>query len=214
MKPVFFITGIGTDVGKTLVSAIIAEAMEADYWKPIQAGYENGTDAGLVSALLRNPAGRIYPEVYSFTLPASPHIAAREDGLTISLQKIKSAYDNICMQSSRALVIEGAGGLMVPLNESETILDLISLLGVGVIIVSRNYLGSINHSLMTAKILEQARIPVMGWIFNDHFMDYEKDIAGWSHLPILGSIPFENSPAKDFVLHQAALMKPVLKQFL
>jgi dethiobiotin synthetase len=114
------------------------------------------------------------------------------------LQKIKSAYDNICFQSSRPLIIEGAGGLMVPLNESETILDLISLLGAEVIIVSRNYLGSINHSLMTAKILKQAGIPVLGWIFNDQFMDYENDIAGWSDLPILAS--FENSPQKTLSL--------------
>jgi dethiobiotin synthetase len=214
MRPAYFITGIGTGVGKTIISAILTEAMEADYWKPVQAGFEEGTDAGLVSELIKNPANRIHPEVYKLTLPASPHIAAREEGVNISLEKIKDEYEKLRSVSANPLIIEGAGGLLVPLNETQTILDLITLLNVPVIVVSRNYLGSINHSLLTAKILKQAGVKVLGWIFNDQFMQYEKEIAAWTQIPILGSVPFHNNPDKEFIIQQAALIKPLLKKSL
>ncbi len=212
MRPAFFITGIGTGVGKTVISAILTEALDADYWKPVQAGYEDGTDAGCISNWITEPAGRIYKEVYKLAMPASPHIAAREEGLNISLEKIKTEFEKLCRLSDRPLIIEGAGGLLVPLNETQTILDLITVLNVPVIIVSRNYLGSINHSLLTAGILKQAGARVLGWIFNDQFMHYEKEIAGWTQLPILGSVPFQDKPGKDFIMQQAALIKPVLKK--
>jgi dethiobiotin synthetase len=214
MRPAYFITGIGTGVGKTIISAILTEAMESDYWKPVQAGFEEGTDAGLVSELIKNPANRIHPEVYKLTLPASPHIAAREEGVNISLEKIKDEYEKLRSVSANPLIIEGAGGLLVPLNETQTILDLITLLNVPVIVVSRNYLGSINHSLLTAKILKQAGVKVLGWIFNDQFMQYEKEIAAWTQIPILGSVPFHNNPDKEFIIQQAALIKPLLKKSL
>ena len=212
MRQAYFITGIGTGVGKTLISAMLTEALEADYWKPIQAGFEDGTDAGSVSKWISDPAGRIGDEVYKLTMPASPHIAAREEGIDISLEKIKSEYERLCSISDRPLIIEGAGGLLVPLNETQTMLDLIIKLDIPVIIVSRNYLGSINHSLLTAKMLEQAGATVLGWVFNDQFMDYEKEISAWTKLPILGSVPFQDNPGKEFIIEQAALMKPVLKK--
>jgi len=214
MRPAYFITGIGTGVGKTLVSAILTEALEADYWKPIQAGFNEGTDSGLVHEWLSNPEGRIKKEVYRFKLPASPHIAAREEGSRISLGLIKEAFDDLCRVTNRPIIIEGAGGLLVPLNESKTILDLISKLGTSVIVVSRNYLGSINHSLLTANMLKQSGINVSGWVFNDHFMDYEKEISDWTQIPILGSIPFSATPYKDFIREQAELIRPVLKKLL
>ncbi len=214
MRTVYFISGIGTGVGKTIISAILTEAMDADYWKPVQAGFEDGTDAVLVSKLISDPAKRIQKEVYKLKMPASPHIAAREEGLNISLEKIKSEYEKLCSFSDNPLIIEGAGGLLVPLNETQTNLDLITLLNVPVILVSRNYLGSINHSLLTAQILKQAGTRVMGWIFNDHFMHYEKEIAAWTQLHILGSVPFQMNPGKDFITQQAALIKPLLKKFL
>ncbi|MGL6268367.1 MAG: dethiobiotin synthase, partial [Chitinophagaceae bacterium] len=180
MRPAYFISGIGTGVGKTIISAILTEAMDADYWKPVQAGIEEGTDAGLVGELIKNPVNRIHQEVYKLNMPASPHIAAREQGINISLEKIKTAYEKICRFSDSPLIIEGAGGLLVPLNETKTNLDLITFLNVPVIIVSRNYLGSINHSLLTAQILKQAGAKIIGWIFNDQFMQYEKEIAAWT----------------------------------
>jgi dethiobiotin synthetase len=129
-------------------------------------------------------------------------------------EKIKSEYERLCSLSDSPLIIEGAGGLLVPLNETQTILDLIGVLNIPVIIVSRNYLGSINHSLLTANMLKQAGAKVLGWVFNDQFMHYEKEIAAWTQLPILGSVPFQDNPGTAFINQQAALIKPGLKKYI
>ncbi len=217
MSHSIFITGIGTGVGKTLVSAIVAEALEADYWKPIQAGNENVTDTEWVLASLSNSKTRIHPESYKLQFPSSPHIAAEKEGISITLDKIYSDYTQIISRSNGAgncLVIEGAGGLMVPLNQNEFVIDLVGKLGCKLIIVSRNYLGSINHSLLTAAAARQRDIPVCGWIFNDHFMSYEQDIVGWSGYPLLGVIPFAMQPDKAFIRQQAALLRAQLVKIL
>src|SRR6476469_5700689 len=140
MKPIF-ITGIGTGVGKTVAAAIITEALQADYWKPVQAGFDDGTDALTVKDLISNTQTIIHPEVYKLELPASPHISAREEAITISLENIRESYSQLTI-TNNSIVIEGAGGLLVPLNDCEFILDLIKKLDARVILVSRNYLGS------------------------------------------------------------------------
>jgi dethiobiotin synthetase len=206
MRPVF-ITGIGTGVGKTLVSAIVAEALGAYYWKPVQAGFDEGTDAQWVAA--RIGAGRVLPELYTLRMPASPHIAAREEGVVISLDRIAGG-----LPSPRPLVVEGAGGLFVPLNEREFMVDLALRLDATVILVSRNYLGSINHSLLTAEACKVRGVRVAGWVFNDQYGHYEAEIAGWSGLPVLGSVPFREGPDAEFVKTQAALLRPRLLQVL
>ena len=184
-----FITGIGTGIGKTLVAAVITEKLQAGYWKPVQAGFDGGTDSQWMQSMLTNTRSIIYPELYQLRMPASPHIAAREENRHIDLSKIVEAARQI-KASGEPLVIEGAGGLMVPLNESEFVIDLIRALEAKVILVSRNYLGSINHSLLTARLCRQLGIPVLGWVFNDQYLDYEKEIVQWSGYPSLGSIPF------------------------
>ena len=151
MQPIF-ITGIGTGVGKTIVSAIVTEALQADYWKPVQAGFMEGTDKTVVRDLLSNHTSRVHEEVYKLKLAASPHIAAREENIEIDLEKIYRDYSQLLISNDH-VVIEGAGGIMVPLNEREFVIDLIKILDAKVILVSRNYLGSINHSLLTAEIL-------------------------------------------------------------
>lgn len=208
MQPIF-ITGIGTDVGKTVVSAIVAEALQADYWKPVQAGFTEGTDSEWVRSMLSEKAV-VHPEVYKLKLPASPHIAAREEGITIELQKIYDQQPTVNGQ----LVIEGAGGLLVPLNDKEFVIDLIKKLNASVILVSRNYLGSINHSLLTAQVCKANNINVLGWIFNDQYMDYEKEIANWTGYPVIGSVPFIEKIDKVFIQQQAFLMQRVLKEIL
>jgi dethiobiotin synthetase len=210
MTRTYFITGTGTGVGKTVCSAILAEALGADYWKPVQAGFEDGTDAGTVRAFLENSQSRIHPEIYCLRLPASPHIAARKEGLRIDLQRIMDAYAEIRAGSSRTLLVEGAGGLMVPLNESETILDLIKRMGAEVILVSRNYLGSINHSLLTARVLTNAGIPVRGWLFTDDFMSYEDEISAWTGIPVLARIPGTASVNRSFILQEAHRLRQIL----
>jgi len=206
MNPIF-ITGIGTDVGKTVVAAVVTEALGAAYWKPVQAGFDQGTDTEWVAA--RISGGRVVPEVYKLRLPASPHIAAREEGVVISLEKIAAA-----MPSERPLVIEGAGGLMVPLNESEFIIDLVKKLNVSVLLVSRNYLGSINHSLLTAEVCRIQGLDVAGWIFNGDPSGYEKEIAGWSKVDWHQAIPYVENPNKDFIGEQARRMRPALLELL
>jgi dethiobiotin synthetase len=217
MKQPVFITGIGTGVGKTLVSAIVANALQADYWKPVQAGFEDGTDSEWMESVLPKENNTIHKETYKLKLPASPHIAAREEGIRIHLEKISDAYRHIRENlpvNKRQLVIEGAGGLMVPLNENDFVADLVKKLSAKLIIVSRNYLGSINHSLLTAAVCRKYNIDVIGWIFNDQFMDYEEEIVEWSGYPKIASIPFCENPGSDFIAQQGKLLAPSIKNLL
>jgi dethiobiotin synthetase len=211
MQPLF-ITGIGTAVGKTLAAAVITEALHADYWKPIQAGLDEGTDALTIQELLSNVDSVIHPELYKLNTPASPHIAARIDGVMMNGGEIAAASKLILHKAgNRQLVIEGAGGLLVPVNDTLLVADLIKLLGAKVILVSRNYLGSINHSLLTAAYCQSNGIDVAGWIFNDDYMNYENEIANWSGYPSLGSIPKMETISKQTILQQANLLKPSLQ---
>ena len=203
-RPIF-ITGIGTGVGKTLAAAIITEALQADYWKPIQAGLEENTDTVIVKQLLSNTDSVVHPELYRLYTAASPHIAARIDEIMIDgniiAQKAESIINNI---GSKPLIIEGAGGLLVPLTDNFMVADLIKLLNARVILVSRNYLGSINHSLLTAAYCREKNIDVIGWLFNDDYLNYENEIVNWSGYPSLGSIP-KMGTIDQITVHQQAM---------
>jgi dethiobiotin synthetase len=212
VQPIF-VTGTGTAIGKTFVSAVITEVLGADYWKPVQAGYANGTDSEWVRSSVSNSRSVIHPEVYKLKLAASPHLAAREENIVISLDKIHSVYRQLLARTDQ-LIIEGAGGLLVPLNEKESVLDLIQRLDPGVILVSRNYLGSINHSLLTAQVCRHNNIRVLGWIFNDSFMDYGDDIARLSGYPRLGSIPKYTKIDKLTIISEAVCLKENLLKAL
>jgi dethiobiotin synthetase len=222
MQPIF-ITGIGTGVGKTLIAAIVTEALGTHYWKPVQAGFADGTDSEWVEQRISaagaqgvgaTAASRVVPELYKLKLPASPHIAAREEGIAISLDKIAAALPEItaALPAGRPLVIEGAGGLLVPLNEQEFVLDLVKRLDATVILVSRNYLGSINHSLLTAELCRSHRLRVAGWIFNDQYLHYEQEIVSWSGIRSIGSVPFGGLPDAEFVKEQARRIGPALRE--
>lgn len=205
-----FVTGIGTDIGKTFVSAILAKALDADYWKPVQAGFEEGTDSQWVGNWLKDTGSVVHPEVYRLAKPASPHIAAREEGITIDIQNICSHIPDI----SRTLLIEGAGGLLVPLNSTTFVADLIKEIGAKVVLVSRNYLGSINHSLLTARVCREMQLPVIGWVFNDQYLDYEEEIVQWSNFPRIASIPWTDNVNGTFINSQAAAIRRHLKDLL
>ena len=198
MKKIF-VTGSGTGIGKTLISAILVEALGADYWKPVQAGYENGTDSQWIRSLVSPSDHEIFPELYILKMAASPHIAAREEGVYIDLENIAAHIPD----NSRNLIIEGAGGLLVPLNDDQFVIDLIKKLNVDVVLISRNSLGSINHSLLTAMVCKHNKIPVLGWIFNDNYLDYEDEIVKWSGFPKIASIPYSNTPDRNFIVKQA-----------
>jgi dethiobiotin synthetase len=190
MKQPIFITGIGTDVGKTLVAAILTESLGADYWKPIQAGLEGATDSGTIKSLVTNKETVIHPSLYQLNTPASPHIAARNDGIQIEMIKLFQASQQLQESiGNKKLIIEGAGGILVPLHEQVMVVDFIKLLQAKVILVSRNYLGSINHSLLTAAFCRSNNIDVAGWIFTDTYLDYEDEIVEWSGYPKIASIP-------------------------
>ncbi|WP_413999871.1 dethiobiotin synthase [Flavobacterium sp. W1B] len=154
-----FITGIGTDVGKTIASAIITEALEADYWKPIQAGDLEDSDTHKIKRYVSNEKTKFFDNSYSLNTPASPHLAAELDHIVIDLKKITEPI------TQNHLVIEGAGGVFVPLNDSDCVIDLIQA-DHKVIVVSRHYLGSINHTLLTIEALQNRKINIAGIVFN------------------------------------------------
>ncbi|PWA11725.1 dethiobiotin synthase [Flavobacterium laiguense] len=154
-----FITGIGTDVGKTIASAIITESLEADYWKPIQAGDLENSDSHKVKSFLSNAKTKIHLNSYALHTPASPHLAAAIDGVQIDLKNIVEPV------TQNHLVIEGAGGVFVPLNDTDCVIDLIQP-DYKVIVVSRHYLGSINHTLLTIEALRNRKIEIAGIIFS------------------------------------------------
>lgn len=205
MSERIFITGIGTGVGKTLTSACITEALTADYWKPVQTGLMEGTDTDTVLSLLSNPVSVCHPEAWRLQAPASPHLAARLENTTIDTTKILALADEY-QPIGRPLLMEGAGGVMVPVNESVFTLDLIVALKARVVIVAQNYLGSINHALLTARILQHTGVPVIGWVFSGDHHSNEEDIVGWSGYPKIGRIPLAEHVDKAFVQQQAQLL--------
>ncbi|HRN41368.1 MAG TPA: dethiobiotin synthase [Vicingus sp.] len=191
----YFITGIGTNIGKTIVSAILTEALEADYWKPIQAGDLEQSDSVKVENLISNTKTKIHSETYRLNQPMSPHAAAKLDNIIIDLNKITIP------KTSNNLIIEGAGGLMVPLNNNELIIDLIQKLDAEVILVSQNYLGSINHTLLSIESLKVRKLKVKGVIFNGNpNMETENYILNYSGVNCLGRIDEHHQITKEIVL--------------
>lgn len=188
----FFITGIGTEIGKTVVSAVVTEYLQADYWKPVQSGDLHWTDTMKVQSLTSNSKSVFHPERHRLNAPLSPHASAALDGVQINLS------DFTLPQTSNHLVVEGAGGLMVPLNDQDVMLDLIQQLQIPVILVSRNYLGSINHTMLSLEALAHRQITVAGIVFNGESNPAtESFIEKNSHVPVLfrvGQFP-EISPA-------------------
>lgn len=201
----YFVTGIGTDVGKTVAAAILTEALQADYWKPVQAGGLDFTDTDTVMSLVSNPASVFHPEAYRLKMAASPHRAAAAEGIEIDVHGLKLP------ETSNNLVVEGAGGLMVPLNKRYLVLDLVQQLGLEVVLVSRNYLGSINHTLLTAEVLRYRKIKVAGIIFNGEENQSSEDfIIKYTGLRRLPSIRQEADFCKETVAEYAGQFKGYL----
>jgi dethiobiotin synthetase len=200
-----FVTGIGTDIGKTLVSAILAEALEADYWKPVQAGTLYATDSENVKKYISNPVSVIHPEAYRLKGHKSPHEAAANENIKIDPDKIM-----LPVTSNKTLVIEGAGGVMVPLTDNYFILDLIKKFNADVVLVIQNYLGSINHSLLTIDVLKQNKIKISGIVFNGApHPASEELILNYSALPCILKILKEDKIDKNSILKYA---KSILNQ--
>lgn len=174
----YFVTAIGTDSGKTLASAILITALKANYWKPVQAGAPSDTDT--LRDWFSDQQVKFYNEAYVLKKAASPHDAAAEEGIEINIKDI------IIPDSKRPLVIEGAGGLMVPLNDKEFMIDLAIYTGAEIVLVANLYLGSINHTLLSIDLLKRRGCKVKGIIFNGPENKASQElILNYSQYPLL-----------------------------
>ncbi len=196
-----FITGIGTNVGKTVVSAILTEALQADYWKPIQSGVVEGKDLDTVKSLISNTKTVIHPETYLLNEPLSPHFAAKLDGIEIELDKIQLP------STSNHLIIEGAGGLLVPINSTQYVIDIAKKLDCEIVLVISSYLGCINHSLLSIDYLKRNNFKIYAVVFNGEF-DYEVKKAIMDCVPKIKiiDIPTIELLSKDSVLSISKLI--------
>ena len=171
MKHVFFVSGIGTDVGKTVVSSVLCELLFANYWKPVQSGELDNTDSMKVERLVSFETFNYFPEKFRLTQPLSPHVSAKLDGVHIE------ATDFIFPEFTGNLIVEGAGGLMVPVNENGLLYcDLAAEWKLPTILISRHYLGSINHTLMSIETLRNRNIPILGIIYVGDELPMTEDI--------------------------------------
>lgn len=207
MQKIWFVTGISTEIGKTISSAILTEALEADYWKPVQAGDLHNTDSNKIESYITNKKTVVHPEQYCLQTPMSPHAAADIDGVKIKIKDFQLP------KTKNHLIIEGAGGLMVPLNEKKCIIDLIKYLEIPVVLVTLNYLGSINHTLLSIEALRSRNIPIEGLIFNGQPTPTTEDIiTKMANLPIIGHIPRLNDINKVSIKEVAESFKKKMKK--
>ncbi len=200
-----FVTGIDTGIGKTFVSAILTEALEADYWKPIQAGDLDDSDTDRVRRLISNSKSVLHPEAYRLTRPLSPHAAAAAEGVVIDLDVVRNSMP---LTKDRDLIIEGVGGVMSPVNDSFVVMDLIKNLDADAVIVSKHYLGSINHTLLTIDAMRRKGLPIVGIFFNGKPVQSSVDfILRYSGMKPLGSIDEEETFDKETVKKYAQLFR-------
>lgn len=184
----YWITGTDTDVGKSLVSAMMVSAMESSYWKPVQSGTLTGTDTEFVAQVSGLTKDHFIPEVYKTTQPLSPHLSARIDGISIDMNAFHKP--DVSVIKNNTLVMEGAGGVLVPLNSQKFVIDLIKQISAPVIIVCRSALGTINHSLATIEVLRSRDIPIKGFIMNGpKNVENERAVMDYGQVEHLGSIP-------------------------
>ncbi|WP_304200493.1 dethiobiotin synthase [Flavobacterium alvei] len=196
-----FVTGISTDVGKTIASSIIVEALQADYWKPIQAGDLDNSDSHKIKSYISNTESKFHTNAYALNTPASPHLAAELDGITIDLKNSKEP------ETKNHLVIEGAGGVFVPLNDNDCVIDLIQK-DYKVIVVSRHYLGSINHTLLTIEALKNRQLNIDGIIFSgDENKSSESIILNKTGVKCIGRIEQEPYFDKNVIKEYADLFR-------
>jgi len=189
------VAAIGTDVGKTVISAILCEALKADYWKPVQAGDLDNSDTHKVKALVSYAGFKTHPETHRLTAPMSPHAAAQIDGITITPQDFTRPNT-----AGRPLVTELAGGLMVPFSQDYLTIDLIADIGDPVVLVINSYLGSINHSLLSLELLKQRGVPLSGVIFNGETNPQSREIIlQYSGASVMADIPQAETLDRDFI---------------
>lgn len=200
----YFITGTDTGIGKTVLSALLSAALDASYWKPIQTGTEVDSDSGTVRALAELAPEKILNETYRFAPPVSPHLAARLAGVRIDLAKIKLPID----ASDASLIVEGAGGVFVPLNEKDLMIDLMRQLGLPVLLAARSSLGTINHTTLSLAALRNAGVEVVGVVMiGAPNPDNRAAIEKYGQVRVVGEIPWMTE------LNRAALLEIFTARF-
>ena len=200
----YFVTGTDTNVGKTVLSALLVAALDAIYWKPVQTGAREGTDRESVGRWAQAAEDRLPAERYCFTPPVSPHLAAREAGLRISLD----AFEFPEAPKGRKWIVEGAGGVMVPLNERELMRDLMGRIGFPIVIAARTALGTINHTLLTLSALREARLPICGVaLIGEENTENRRAIEHYGNVRVIGHIPVLDR------IHRSALLDVYEKRF-
>ncbi|MEL6923839.1 MAG: dethiobiotin synthase [Bacteroidota bacterium] len=206
----FFLTGIDTEIGKTVASAILTEALCADYWKPVQCGELSFSDSKKIKTWVRNERTTVHSESHRLQAPMSPHAAAAAEGKQLKLSDFQlPAYHN------DYLIAEGAGGLYVPLNDEDCIIDLIGQLQLPVILVSKNYLGSINHTLLSIHALRQRNIPIAGLLFNGPATPTTESIIELqTQVPVIGRLPWLAEITPDAISEAAEAFRPSLLKVL
>jgi dethiobiotin synthetase len=199
------VAGIGTGIGKTFIATILTEAFEADYWKPVQAGGLDFTDTDFVKQHISNTKTVFHPEAYRLSAPMSPHAAAKIDGIEISLEKLSIP------ETKNTIVMEPAGGLMVPLNDKQLNIDLIEQWGLPVVLVSQVYLGSINHTLLSVEVLKTRSINLLGIIFNGERNPYSEEfILNYTGVKRLGRVNKEVTIDKIVIKKYASEFRSVI----
>jgi dethiobiotin synthetase len=198
-----FITGIGTNVGKTVVSAILTEAFQADYWKAIQSGVVDGKDSDTVKSLISNTKTVFHPEKYLLQEPLSPHFAAKLDGIKIELDKI------LLPKTANHLIIEGAGGLLVPINDTQYVIDIAKQFGCEIVLVISSYLGCINHSLLSIDYLKRNNFKIKALVFNGEFeLEVKQAIIANVTNTLIIDIPSLKDLSKQSVFQISSKIKP------
>ena len=202
MTQQFFVTGTDTDVGKTIACAWLCLKLQAAYWKPIQSGADTCLDTETVTTLTQGAGLPIIPSTYVFQAPFSPHLAAALEGQEVNLQ-------TLALPTTDPLIVEGAGGVLVPLNHKKLMIDLIDQLKLPTIVVARTAVGTINHTLLTLEALRTRQIPVRGIILsgpenNDNLWSIET----YGHVPVIGHLPLL-SPLTRQALEQIPLREKI-----
>lgn len=210
-----FITGIGTNVGKTIVSAVLTEALQADYWKPIQSGVLEGKDSDTVKSLISNDKSVFHPETYLLNEPLSPHFAAKLDGVTIELDKIQTQFINLSLSlraelrsKAQHLIIEGAGGLLVPINDNQYVIDMAKQLDCEIVLVISSYLGCINHSLLSIDYLKRNNFKIKALVFNGTFeTEVKQAITNYVKNTLIIDVPQVDELSKSSILQISTQIK-------
>lgn len=202
-KQTIFMSGIHTGIGKTIASAVVARALNAEYWKPVQTGTDSDTQT------VRDLAGvRCYPEAYRFPLPVSPHLAAEKAGSAIKLAHIQSAAPDLSLRGPHTLVVEGAGGVLSPLSREDFVIDIARALGVPTILVTTQYLGSLNHTYLSLEAIRSRGIPLLGVILvGEADPDLDTHLKHTMGSPILAHISKAQALTPEFIEAEAQTLR-------